>query len=314
MVATVDDIGSSTVTRPQSAPAFVGEAHDRAVERRRDDSWLSEAWSDPRTRVLVVHGSVVLTTSTSGVPRWLPTSEAPPGERYLLGVDASGQARFAVRADDDLEDDHSTGLRALTSMVSSIESGWLCHAVALVQWHATHTHCPRCGTATEPSAAGAERRCPGDGSAHFPRVDPAMIVLVTDEQDRALLGRQHSWAAGRFSTLAGFVEPGEAAEQAVRREVSEEASVVVDSVHLLASQPWPFPSSLMLAAEAQVLGSPEPRPDGDELVEVRWFSRADLSGALARGEVMVPGRLSISRWLIERWYGAELPDDDAGWR
>ncbi len=314
MVAAVNDIGSSTVTRHLPAPAFVVEAHDRAVERRRDDSWLSEAWRDPQTQVLVVHGSEVLVDPTSEAPRWLRTGEAPPGERYLLGIDASGRARFAVRADHALEDGHSKGLRALTSAVSSIESGWMCHAVALVQWHATHTHCPRCGATTEPSAGGAERRCPRDGSAHFPRVDPAMIVLVTDEQDRALLGRQHSWAVGRFSTLAGFVEPGEAAEQAVRREVLEEASVVVDSVHLLASQPWPFPSSLMLAAEARVLGSPEPRPDGDELAEVRWFSRVDLSSALERGDAMVPGRLSISRWLIERWYGAELPDDDAGWR
>ena len=141
-----------------------------------------------------------------------------------------------------------------------------------------------------------------------------MIVLVTDDHDRALLGRQGSWQVGRFSTLAGFVEPGESAEQAVRREVLEEAGVVVDTVHLVASQPWPFPSSLMLGAEARVLGSPEPAPDGDELVEVRWFSRAELSAAVERGEVLVPGRLSISRWLIERWFGTGLPDDGAGWR
>ena len=314
MVATVNGIGSPVVKRPLPAPAFVAPAHDRAVERRRDDAWLRAAWHDPGSRVCVVNGSEVLVDPDRATPHWLPTTEAPPGERYLLGVDAGGKARFAVRAEHDFEGSHSMGLRAVTSTVSAPESGWLCHAVALAQWHATHTHCPRCGSSTEPSAGGAERLCTHDGSSHFPRVDPAMIVLVTDGGDRALLGRQDAWPAGRFSTLAGFVEPGESAEQAVRREVSEESDVVVDSVHLLASQPWPFPSSLMLAAEGHVLGSPEPHPDGDELAEVRWFSRADLSHSLKQGDVVVPGRLSISRWLIERWYGAELPDDGAAWR
>lgn len=314
MVARAQGIGSLVVTSRHSAPAFVGEAHHRAVERRNDDFWLREAWHDPATRVLVVSGSEVLVEPTTEAPRWLATGDAPAGERYLLGVDESGRARFAVRTQDELADGQSKGLRALAATVSPPESGWLCHAVALAQWHAAHTHCPRCGTPTQPSTGGAERRCPRDGSAHFPRVDPAIIVLVTDADDRALLGRQHAWPVGRFSTLAGFVEPGEAAEQAVRREVLEEATVVVDSVHLLASQPWPFPSSLMLAAEAQVLGSPDAAPDGDELAEVRWFSRNDLSSAVVQGDVMVPGRLSISRWLIERWYGGELPDDGAGWR
>lgn len=314
MVARTDGVGSHLVTRPLPTPAFVGDGHDRAVEHRSDEAWLRGVWEDPATRVLVVSGSEVLVEPTSAEPRWLPTRESPAGERYLLGVDGSGRARFAVRPNDDLAEEPRKGLRALAATVSAAESGWLCHAVTLAQWHATNTYCPRCGTSTEPSAGGAERRCPRDGSAHFPRVDPAMIVLVTDAADRALLGRQHSWPVGRFSTIAGFVEPGEAAEQAVRREVREETNVVVDAVRLLASQPWPFPSSLMLGAEAQVMGSPKPRPDGDELAEVRWFSRTELSGALARADVMVPGRLSISRWLIERWYGAELPDDGAGWR
>jgi NAD+ diphosphatase len=295
------------------APAF-GDPHDRAVDHRRDDAWLRAAWHDPTTRTLVVSGSDVLVEPTSRQPLWLATGDAPAGERYLLGVDDTGRACFAVRSADGVVRGPSEGLRALAATVSGPESGWLCHAVALAQWHATHTHCPRCGTHTEPSSGGAERRCPSDGSAHFPRVDPAMIVLVTDDHDRALLGRQGSWQVGRFSTLAGFVEPGESAEQTVRREVLEEAGVVVDTVHLVASQPWPFPSSLMLGAEARVLGSPEPAPDGDELVEVRWFSRVELSAAVERGEVLVPGRLSISRWLIERWFGTGLPDDGAGWR
>jgi NAD+ diphosphatase len=256
----------------------------------------------------------VLVDPESGDPRWLPTAQATGGERYLLGVDADGVARFAVRADAELEGVATKGLRDLAAAVSVDDTDWLCHAVALAQWHATHTHCPRCGSPTHLSAAGAERRCPQDGSAHFPRVDPAVIVLVTDARDRALLGRQGSWPDGRFSTLAGFVEPGESAEQAVRREVAEEADVVVGEVQLLVTQPWPFPSSLMIAAAAVVDGTPDPHPDGDELAEARWFSREELAGAVASGEVMVPGLISISRWLIDRWFGGDLPDDGAGWR
>jgi NAD+ diphosphatase len=139
-------------------------------------------------------------------------------------------------------------------------------------------------------------------------------VLVTDAGDRALLGRQDAWPLGRFSTLAGFVEPGESAEQAVVREVAEEASVAVDEVALVATQPWPFPSSLMVGAVAVAREASEPHPDGDELAEVRWFSRAELHDAVLDGSVMVPGPLSISRWLIDRWYGGELPDDRLGWR
>jgi NAD+ diphosphatase len=141
-----------------------------------------------------------------------------------------------------------------------------------------------------------------------------VIVLVTDAQDRALLGRQDVWPAGRFSTLAGFVEPGETAEQAVRREVAEEAGVIVEDVRLLATQPWPFPSSLMIAATAVADGSPDPRPDGVELAEVRWFSRDELAESVASGALAVPGQISISRWLIDGWYGGRLPDDGAGWR
>lgn len=271
-------------------------------------------WSQAGARALVVAGSDVQVDPVTNDPLWWATDEAPEGERYLLGVDEAGTARFAVHRVLDTQAQAVKGLRELASTASPTDSGWLCHAVALVQWHATHTHCPRCGAKTQVSAGGAERRCPVDGSMHFPRVDPAVIVLVTDAQDRALLGRQGAWPAGRFSTLAGFVEPGETAEQAVVREVAEEAGIVAGDVELLATQPWPFPSSLMIAATASVAGSPDPRPDGVELAETRWFSREGLAASLAAGEVAVPGLISISRWLIDRWFGGDLPDDGAGWR
>lgn len=302
------------MTSRERGIAFVSVVHERGVDRRNDEGWLAAAWDDAGSRSLIVVGSEVQVDPASGAPRWLPTAQVPAGERYLLGVDADGVARFAVRADIELKDVAAKGLRELAATASADDTAWLCHAVALAQWHGTHTHCPRCGSRTHLSAAGAERRCPQDGSAHFPRVDPAVIVLVTDARDRALLGRQGSWPAGRFSTLAGFVEPGESAEQAVRREVAEEAGVVVGEVKLLATQPWPFPSSLMIAAAAVVQGTLDPHPDGDELAEARWFSREELAGSVASGDVVVPGSISISRWLIDRWFGGDLPDDGAGWR
>lgn len=293
---------------------FATGAHDRSVERRRDGDWCAQQWSDPRTRVLVVSADLVRVAAESGAEFWTKPAAAPPGERYLLGADAGGVAHFAVRVDDGGSDGDYRSLRGLVSGASVQDAGWLCHAVALAQWHATHSHCPRCGARTEVTAAGAERRCPADDSAHFPRVDPAVIVLVTDADDRALLGRQEVWPAGRFSTLAGFVEPGETAEQAVVREVFEEAGVPVCDVELLATQPWPFPSSLMVGAAARAEGTPAPHPDGDELSEARWFSRTELRDAVTSGDVMVPGPISISRWLIDRWFGEDLPDDGAGWR
>lgn len=292
--------------------SFTGRGHDRAVERRADDEWLREMWASGATRVLTVVGGAA--EVSSGALAWRAPASAPAGERYLLGLGDDGEARFAVRLDHVPDDVEVRGLRELSGLVTASEAGWACHAVALAQWHATHRCCSRCGAPTVVTAGGAERRCPEDGSAHFPRVDPAVIMLVTDAADRALLGRHSSWPAGRFSTLAGFIEPGETAEQAVCREVAEESGITVTEVELLATQPWPFPSSLMIGATARVSGTVEARPDGVELAEARWFSRDELHHAVAGGEVQVSGSISISRWLIDRWYGGALPDGGAGWR
>ena len=153
------------------------------------------------------------------------------------------------------------------------------HAVALENWQRLHRFCSRCGERTVIAAAGHIRRCPACGAEHYPRTDPAVIMLVTDDQDRALLGRQVHWPEGRFSTLAGFVEPGESIEQSVVREVAEEAGVTVGEVEYVASQPWPFPSSLMLGFMARATSS-EIHVDGEEIHEARWFSREDLRGGL----------------------------------
>jgi NAD+ diphosphatase len=293
---------------------FANHEHDRAVDHRRDARWLAVRWADASSRVLVVTGSEIEVDPGTGQPLWLTPHSAPDGEHYLLGVAADGAAVFACHLAEPRASMAHGGLRELGVSAAGEDVHWLCHAVALAQWHATHTHCPRCGTPTEVDAAGAERRCPADGSAHFPRVDPAVIMLITDAEDRALLGRHVAWPLGRYSTLAGFVEPGESAEQAVRREVAEEAGVAVVDVQLLATQPWPFPSSLMIGAVGRVAGTPVPHPDGEEMAEVRWFNRDELRAQVSAGTVMVPGPISISRWLIERWFGDELPDQQAGWR
>ncbi len=180
------------------------------------------------------------------------------------------------------------------------------HAVALENWQRMHRFCSRCGERTVIAAAGHVRRCPACGAEHYPRTDPAVIMLVTDADDRALLGRQVHWPRGRFSTLAGFVEPGESIEQAVVREAGEEVGVEIGEVEYVASQPWPFPSSLMLGFVARAT-STEIRVDGEEIEEARWFSREELRAAFASGEVLPPSGISIAARLIELWYGEPLP-------
>jgi NAD+ diphosphatase len=179
--------------------------------------------------------------------------------------------------------------------------------VALANWHATHTHCPRCGTPTVTVAAGHAQRCPADGSEHFPRIDPAVIMLVTDPDDRCLLARNRRWPERRVSILAGFVEPGESAEQAVAREVGEETGITVAQVRYAGSQPWPMPQSLMLGFRASAAGDLELRVDDDEIAEAHWFSRDELRSALASREILLPPPVSIAHRLIESWYGEELP-------
>ena len=186
-------------------------------------------------------------------------------------------------------------------------------AVALAAWHARNRRCPRCGGPNESAAAGWIRRCPVDGTEDYPRTDPAVIMAITDDADRILLGHAAHWAPRRFSTLAGFVEPGESAEAAVRREVAEEVGIEIGDLEYVASQPWPFPNSLMLAFRARAT-STDIRVDGEEMAEARWFTRTELARALHDGDVLPPMRASVARVLIESWYGGSLQDraPDAG--
>jgi NAD+ diphosphatase len=302
--------------------ALSRSALDRNAEHRNDGDWLARRWSDPATRVVYVQpGRCWVAQADAGGPAVasVPAAEALRGERYLLGTDADDVTFFAVRADDaqaastQLPLASVAGLREVGRQLSDRDAGLMVHAIALANWHAAHGFCPRCGSATQVAAAGAERRCPEDGSAHFPRTDPAVIMTVVDADDRVLLGRQEQWPPGRFSTLAGFVEPGEDVERAVVREVYEEARLVVRDVRYLGSQPWPFPASLMLGFTATAPTPQEAKADGVELAEVRWYDRASLLAQLSAGTVTLSPPLSIARRLIEHWYGAELPDSTTPW-
>lgn len=284
--------------------AFSRNVIDRAGDRRRDDRWLAEAWADERTRVLVVADGAA--PMVDGRLVQVGPSEAPDGERFLLGVDADGIAHFAVHLAGPHPDVRAVGLRRASLSLDDREGGLLVHAVALANWHATHSHCSRCGAPTVVAEAGHLRRCPEDGTEHYPRTDPVIIVLVVDDADRCLLGRHPDWPGGRYSTLAGFVEPGETPEQAIVREVREETAVAVTSCSYAGSQPWPFPSNLMLGFYASAVGE-DPQPDGKEISDARWFSRAGLAAAIEARELIVPPSVAISRRLIEGWYGGDLP-------
>lgn len=199
-------------------------------------------------------------------------------------------------------------LRDVGDVLSPRDAGLATTAVALSSWHARHPRCPRCGEITEVIEAGWVRRCPADHTLHYPRTDPAVIMAVTDRDDRLLLGHAAHWPEHRFSTLAGYVEPGESIEHAVRREVAEEVGLTVGEVEYRASQPWPFPASLMLGFRAVLAdgASTAVTVDGVEITEARFFTRAELAGAVRAGEVLLPMRSSIALALIEEWYGGPL--------
>jgi NAD+ diphosphatase len=300
---------------------------DRATQVREDPEWVAKAWADPDSRVLVTSDGRALLGSDGSLV-FVSPAEAPAGTRFVLGVEGLPDPPGSPPASGVLPGTEKgprtvyfgisgilpaipgavpVSLRQAGAVLSDRDAGLLTHAVALANWHDTHTHCPECGAATVASPGGHVTTCPRDGTQHFPRTDPAVIMLVTDPEDRCLLARNVAWPERRMSILAGFVEPGESAEMAVVREVLEETGIAVADVRYLGSQPWPMPRSLMLGYRAAAAAGQSVIADLDEIAEARWFTRAELLAALEAQEIALPPESSIARRIIESWYGEELP-------
>ncbi|MGI8867731.1 MAG: NAD(+) diphosphatase [Mycobacteriales bacterium] len=274
-------------------------AHDAATARRADAAWLASAWRGARVVLLSPEGTAPVTPDGASLA-FADAATLPAGaegwDRYFLG-EYDGRPYFALSAPVE-----ATGrwaaLRDVGGSLDDLGAGLLTAAVALANWHRTHAHCPRCGTRTRADQGGWSRRCPADASEHFPRTDPAVIMLVHDGGDRCVLGRQSSWPAGRYSVLAGFVDAGEPAERAVVREVGEEVGIAVTDVTYVQSQPWPFPNSLMLGFTARVDGDPTLHVDGNEIEHADWFSRDQIR---RRDGVGLPSEVSIAYRLLTDW-------------
>jgi NAD+ diphosphatase len=313
--------------------AFTGAALDRGGDRARQDaSWVAAQYANPAARAIVAGSAGV--RMDDGHLALVALSELENGERaLLLGRDEIGPV-FAY--DEEPPPDEPVvpplvgaggrrgeppsatagdrvALRHAAAMLPQAEGGLAAYATALLNWHRRHRFCAVCGAPSEVDWGGLVRICPRCGASHHPRTDPVVIMLVADGDERVLLGRQPTWPTGRYSALAGFVAPGESLEEAVAREVYEEARVRIGRPVYMASQPWPFPASLMLGFHAAWAGG-EPDAREEELQDARWFSRGEVAEAAREdsdagwgtpgepgGELMLPPRLAIARRLVEDW-------------
>lgn len=296
---------------PRSHPNFLaGPYLDRVAEWRKDEARLQAALDDPNSLIVPVWRTRNLVAETEGslaahfFAGTQSLGDIAPSELIFLGRFRE-QACFACELDSQTDPRLPSpatfrDLRAIAGAVPADEAGVLAYARAMVTWRERHRFCGRCGARAQAMQGGHVLRCSDPACDHqqFPRIDPAIIVLIHDGE-RALLGRQAAWPEGRFSTIAGFVEPGESLEDAVVREALEETGVVIDSVDYHSSQPWPFPSSLMVGFLAHAATTDIDLRDA-ELEEARWLTRGQLAG----GEIAFPFEHSISFRLIEEWYDA----------
>jgi NAD+ diphosphatase len=298
---------------------------DRAGELRVNQETLDQLWQRAQIlqiaegRIAAVDTALTL-ISAQDVAAHIAAHTFTEGSRYFLGLDLETKAPFFAwdtewvgTIDDEVKEVGFSTVREIGSLLSEQELEISLHAMGLSNWHRAHPRCPRCGGATRVDLGGAARTCDADGSQHHPRTDSAVIVLVKDRSDRILLGHQPIWPEGRFSTFAGFLEPGETFEQCVAREVLEESAVVVTELNYLGSQPWPFPASIMIAFEAVTDNPERAQGDGQEITEVKWFSRAELKAAAEDGSLLLPPSISVARKMIERWLGESVPGGQT-WR
>lgn len=294
---------------------FAANPIDRLVDKRRNAAWLAEQISAPDTRFVPIwRTQTFFEAESSALPRFLTATELPEhlnAENMTLLGELNGTVYFAL----DVETTEGgeaplwlknlgafRDLRAVGLALEPTQGAILAYARAMIYWQRRHRFCGDCGSPTQSTEGGFVRTCTNSscGKQIFPRTDPAIIVLVRSG-DRCLLARQPSWPAGRYSVIAGFVEPGESLEDAVKREVMEEAGIIVGAIHYHSSQPWPFPSSLMLGFIADAITTTFEFID-DELEEARWLTREDIATEVKAGTLKLPPGLSISHRLIESWF------------
>ncbi|MEJ2138067.1 MAG: NAD(+) diphosphatase [Gammaproteobacteria bacterium] len=283
---------------------FSGGSIDRLAELRNDPQTLQNLWNDPATRFLaawesrfLVRDDAVLLLTREDI-RQLDSIEeyiylGRLDDRHIFGLDLK-ESPEKHGIDQALFEN----FRGLMGNLAADEAALLAYAKGMIEWRNRHRYCGVCGAANRPESGGFVMACTGnecDGRT-FPRIDPAIIVLVIHE-GRCLLGRQKNWPAGRYSTVAGFAEPGESLEDAVCREVKEETNIAIGEIEYLGSQPWPFPTAMMVGFHATAT-STDIRLNDEELADARWFSRTDLQ----RGEIMLPPTTSIAFRLIEDWF------------
>ncbi len=290
---------------------------DRSAHLRKNQVSLDQLWAQAK----IVHfsdGRLALSKAAdqlnflnaAEIAALIESEGFKSGERYFLGLDQiNSEPYFAWNSPHpNSENDHAPAgyatLREIGGALDELQMEIALHAVALSNWHNTHPHCARCGATTSISLGGAIRTCDKDKSEHYPRTDCAVIVLVRDSQDRILLGRQAIWPEGRFSCFAGFLEPGETFEQCVQREVFEEAGLAIREINYLGSQPWPFPASIMISFDAITDFPESARPDGEEIVAIKWLSRDELKAEISAGTLLLPPDISVSRKMIDRWLTA----------
>lgn len=301
---------------------FGGNPLDRAAERRRDEAWIASLIEQPDARLLPVRelkpavcdgNGASLSLDWQSVGRWRDTIDSG-ATLVFLGLGDGGRPYFALDASTappdnaaDTTGDASMDARALAPLLPGPEAAILGEARSVIDWHARHRYCANCGAPTLVEAAGWVRRCPECKASHYPRTDPVVIMLAV-RGDYGLLGRSKRRPGNRFSCLAGFMEPGETLEEVVRRETFEEAGIRIGRVRYLASQPWPFPSTLMMGFLAEAL-TDEIAVDPEELAEARWFHRDEIREMVSRAangpddptQVSLPQPLAIAHQICRRW-------------
>jgi len=301
--------------KPLKLPLAASQV-DRSAHLRSDEGYLKSAW-DSALVITFIDEKFVTKGDQLSLVTGATLGEYQSQSDYFLGI--KDEQVFFVRhlpPDEGSKLELKT-LREIGVHLSPRDIGLSVHAQGLANWHQKHPRCAQCGAATTVISGGSVRRCLIDQSEHYPRTDGAVIVLVKDDQDRILLGRQKVWPKYRFSTFAGFVEPGESFEHCVVREVREEAGVELSQINYLGSQPWPFPASLMIAFEALTNTPQLARPDGEEIEEIRWFSRAEMKAAILDKSLILPLEISVARQMIKAWYGQGAEVDLIGsesWR